>query len=280
MTYPNREVYKKAPLAIVTAEVRLNYEPRLNNENTKDLFADKVRSHFPVLERGTVNSVTFQEGEEPQTESVAQIRATTLDQTALTTLTQTSLNVSMAGDAYSGFESFVPLIDAAVLALSQVVDSVVVQRVGLRYIDEVRVATPPDNTDDWQPWINKSLLAPVNAYRAAAAEFLRGTTVYDAGEGRKVIFNWGEFIGSTVVGPDLPFHKADLPSTKMFLIDVDSAWEPPQFALLDPEEIRNIVRSLHDPIGEIFQWSITDEARNIFRGNESDGHENSNSIAG
>lgn len=266
MTYPNREIYQNSPLAIVTAEVRLNYEPRLNSDTTRDRFAEYVRSSFPLLERRTVNSVAFQESEDPQVESVPQMRATTLDQNATTALTPVSLNISMAGQAYSGFDAFLPLVDAAVSALSQAVDSIVVQRVGLRYIDEIRVESPPQHTDGWEPWVNAALLSAVHAYQAAGAEFMRGTTVYDSGEGRKVIFNWGEFIGSTVVGSDLPFYEANLPVTKMFLVDIDSAWEPSEYALLNSEEVGNIIRSLHDPIGEIFQWSITEKSRELFRG--------------
>jgi uncharacterized protein (TIGR04255 family) len=202
-----------------------------------------------------------------QKESIQQIRATSLDKTITAILHQTSLSISMAGRAYSGFSSFTPLFDAALAALAKTVDSVVVKRVGLRYIDEVRVEAPPEHTGGWSPWINDALLAPVKAYGDSKAEVLRGNVIYNPGDDRKVVFNWGEFVGSSVVGPDVPFHNAKLAPSKLFLLDVDSAWEPTDFVLLDREEISKIMDKLHDPIGEIFQWSITEQARELFRGN-------------
>ncbi|MDJ0312715.1 TIGR04255 family protein [Arthrobacter sp. H35-D1] len=266
MTYANREVFARAPLAIVTAEIRLNYEPRLNDAATRDQFAEKIRQHFPVLENQTLNNFTIQDGAAPQVETIHQIRATTLNKSVTTALNQTSLSVSMSGATYGEFQSFAELVELAAHALSEIVDSVVVQRVGLRFIDEVRVPSPPDHSDGWEPWINQALLAPVEAYGMARADMVRGNVVYEASEERRIAFSWGEFVGAGVVGPDLPFHRPDTEQTKMFLLDVDSAWEPADFVLLQNEDIRNILTMLHDPIGEIFQWSITDAARELFRG--------------
>lgn len=267
MTYANREVFVDAPLAIVTAEVQLNYEPRINDEAIRAKFAEEIRSQLPVLERQVVNAFTLQPNEVLQQDSIQQIRATSLDKRVTVTLHQTSLSVSMDGRAYSGFNSFTPFFDAALAALEKTLDSVVVKRVGLRYIDEIRVDTPPEHTGGWSPWINEALLAPVMAYGDSQAEVLRGNVLYNPGDDRKVIFNWGEFIGSSVVGPDVPFHDATLAPSKLFLLDVDSAWEPRDFVLLDQGHISKIIDRLHDPIGEIFQWSITEQARELFRGN-------------
>jgi uncharacterized protein (TIGR04255 family) len=267
MTYANREVFVHAPLAIVTAEVQLNYEPRINDEATRARFAEEIRPLLPVLERQTVNAFTLQPAEVLQKESIQQIRATSLDKSITAILHQTSLSISMDGKSYSGFSSFTPLFDAALAALTNTIDSVVVKRVGLRYIDEVRVDSPPEHTGGWSPWINSALLAPVMAYGESKAEVLRGNVIYNPGDDRKVIFNWGEFVGSGVVGPDVPFHNATLAPSKLFLLDVDSAWEPSDFVLLDREAISKIMDRLHDPIGEIFQWSVTEQAREVFRGN-------------
>ncbi len=266
MSYAHREVYAKAPLAIVTAEVRLNYEPRLSDAAARDQFAENVRDRFPVLERQTLNSFTVHEIGPPQLESVDQIRATSLDKKVTTALNQTSLSVSMAGSSYGEFEDFSSLVQFAAEALNEIVQSVVVQRIGLRFIDEIRVPSPPDSSDGWAPWINQALLAPVGAYAAADSQMLRGSVIYDSGEDHRVAFSWGELNGVGVVGSDLPFYQPDAEQTKMFLLDVDSAWEPASFVLLKDKDVKSALARLHDPIGEIFQWSITDTARDLFRG--------------
>lgn len=268
MSYVNREVFAKAPLAIVTAEIRLNYEPRLNDASLRDKFAEKIRGQFPVLESQTLTNFTIQDGAAPQSEAIPQIRATALDKSVTVALNQTSLSVSMAGSAYGEFGDFASVVSDAAQALNEIMDSVVVQRVGLRFIDEVRVDAPPSESDGWSPWLNQALLAPVQAYGGARPELVRGNVVYAAEDDHRIVFSWGEFVGAGVVGPDLPFHRTDNTATKMFLLDVDSAWEPADFVLLQGVGLPGVLEMLHDPIGEIFQWSITDTARELFRGND------------
>jgi len=172
----------------------------------------------------------------------------------------------MTGSAYETYEvSFEPLMNAAVAALHAVLDTVVVERVGLRMIDEVRPPRPPESARGWSEWINPEALGAAYALGDVNAKNFRSSVVFQREEDRTVSFSCGEFEGVTVVDQGLPFGRKDGVVSKMFVIDVDSAWEPADFALLDPTALAEVLQDLHRPVGEIFQWSITDHARAMFR---------------
>jgi len=267
--YPRREQYVRAPLVLVTAELRLNYEPQVKRDDVRDAFATAVRSRFPILANEQVVTFALQTPAEApvEPEHLPQIRATAKDRTATVALNPTSLNLSMSGDAYGAYEdSFEPLMSAVVDALYAVTESVVIERVGLRLIDEVRPASPPEHTDGWARWINPELIGATAALASRTARGFRSSVVFKPEPDRTVTFSCGEFTGVTIVDQGLPFGRKEGPPSKMFVIDVDSAWEPEGFAMLDPGAITSVLAELHRPVGELFQWSITDEARMMFRG--------------
>ena len=68
--YANRESYPHAPLAIVTAELRLNYEPRIKDDAVRDQFATAVRSRFPILRNEQVVTLTIQTAGQASVEQI------------------------------------------------------------------------------------------------------------------------------------------------------------------------------------------------------------------
>jgi len=267
--YANRESYLHAPLAIVTAELRLNYEPRIKDDAVRDQFATAVRSRFPILRNEQVVTLTIQAAGQASVkqEHVPQLRATSRDAGTTVALNPTSLSISMSGDAYDTYEkSFEPQMAAAVNALRAVLgDVVVVERLGLRFIDEIRPPQPPTSTEEWGRWVNPQLLGAAGALGAAPAGALRSSLVHRPDLEHTVTFQCGEFEGVTVVDPGLPFARKDQAASKMFVLDLDSAWAPTGFALLEPKAIMDELAKLHGPVGELFQWSITEDARAMFR---------------
>jgi len=272
--YAHRESYRRAPLAIVTAELRLNYEPRIKDDAVRDQFATAVRSRFPILRNEQVLTLTIQTAGQTSVEQehLPQLRATSRDGGTTVALNPTSLSISMSGDAYDTYEkSFEPQMAAAVNALRGVLgDVVVVERVGLRFIDEIRPPQPPTSTEGWGRWVNPQLVGAAGALGAAPAGALRSSLVYRPDLERVVTFQCGEFEGVTVVDPGLPFALKDRAASKMFILDTDSAWAPTGFALLEPQAMMDELATLHAPVGELFQWSITEDARAMFRREDED----------
>jgi uncharacterized protein (TIGR04255 family) len=262
--YDGREVYANAPLAIVTAEIRFGYEPRLRNDVARDRFAEAVRDTFPRLsaEQALTITVTGAEGASPTAEP--QVRATRSDQQATVSLNASALNLSMSGRAYVDYDSsFAPLMAVAVGAVREAAGDVPIQRLGLRYIDEIRPPQHPAGSD-WSIWVNGALLGATHALSDPVAGH-RSMTTFSRGGGRTVTFNAGQFDGSTVVDVNLPFSSNRGRPGPLFVIDVDSAWEPEEHTPLNPSTVAEILADLHAPVGGVFQWSITDAARALFR---------------
>jgi uncharacterized protein (TIGR04255 family) len=90
-------------------------------------------------------------------------------------------------------------------------------------------------------------------------------TTFSRGGGRTVTFNAGQFDGLTVVDVTLPFSSSRGTPGPLFVIDVDSAWEPEEHTPLNPSTVAEVLADLHAPVGGVFQWSITDAAREMFR---------------
>ncbi len=262
--YEGREVYPNAPLAIVTAEIRFGYEPRLRNDTARDRFAEAVRGTFPRLSAEQALTLTVSGPEGARQTVEPQVRATRADQQATVSLNAAALSLSMSGKAYEDYEaSFAPLMTVVVDAVRQAAGDVPVQRLGLRYIDEVRPPVPTVGSE-WSVWINSELLGATRALGDPVAAH-RSVTTFARGGGRTVTFNAGQFDGGTVVDVTLPFStRRDTPGP-LFVIDVDSAWEPEDHTPLDTSTVAEILADLHAPVGGVFQWSITDAARALFR---------------
>lgn len=262
--YEGREVYANAPLAIVTAEIRFGYEPKLRNDGARDRFAEAVRHAFPRLsaEQAVTLTVTGSEGASQTVEP--QVRATRSDQQATVSLNASALNLSMSGRAYVDYDtSFAPLMAVAVDAVREAAGEVPIQRLGLRYIDEIR---PPASQvgSSWSNWVNGALLGATEALSDPVAGH-RSVTTFSRGGGRTVTFMAGQFEGLTVVDATLPFSTNRGTPGPLFVIDVDSAWEPEEHTPLEPSTVAEILADLHAPVGGVFQWSITDGARAMFR---------------
>ncbi len=153
-------------------------------------------------------------------------------------------------------------LTSEVLAARQEVDGVDgVERVGLRYIDEIRV--PDDPGKDWASWVDSTLLGPAQAGEPLGLRVAQwhGITVFESGPDRAVALRYGPREGYAVdPGGDLK-RPAPAPGA-FFLMDIDSFWTPsdgvPEF---DIEMLLMMCDKLHAPVRNLFERLITDRLR-------------------
>ncbi len=268
---PSREVFPNAPLAMVVAETRFSYCPELVDQSSMVSALALVREFVPVMQVEQQQVVEFQVANDQapstshQTTSVMGARA--LDGQTTVALTPQTLTVAMSGVAYSKFEdSLRRVMEAAATGLAGAVSNLIVTRAGLRYLDEIRVPEPPANMSGWSRWVDPGLLGAADYLPEPVASGMRSTWQYVLTGDRQITFNYGPFVGTGVVGPGHPFHKAGRDST-MFVLDLDCAWTPPSGAApLTSADLLARYDELHAPAQEVFARSITDEARTLFRG--------------
>ena len=272
---PKREVFPNAPLAMVVAEIQFSYLQELNSEATMAQALDRVRMFTPVIKASRKDTVDFQVGGDSASathQSTGMMEASALDRQTTAAITAQTLAVAMSGVAYTQYEqSLRPLIEAAYSGLVDVVPGVIVTRLGLRYLDEVRVPDASADVSSWRRWVAPELLGGAGYLTklSGVAVGVRSTWQYLLPGDRQVVLTYGPFRGSGVVGPDHPFHKAG-PDSLMFVLDLDTSWTPHGGAAsLACEDLTSQYDELHQPGQAVFAAAVTDEARELFRGGRS-----------
>ncbi|MFF0707409.1 TIGR04255 family protein [Gordonia sputi] len=252
------EVYAKAPLVLVTTQLRYAHEPRLNSAEVRDVAAEELRSILPVLD---IESVEDEAGEVTR-----HLRATNEQRSISVVISSQALTIDAT--EYTHFGEFSELLGVCLSALEVAVGKLYVERVGLRYIDEVR---PPGITltQDWDKWIAPELVSAVKLLPNRAPDRLHGSTFYEVADRTFLVFQWGEVVGQSVVAPSEVRNTLPEPG-RFFVLDADAFWVPESPTAAAPTAILERFGELHSPVSETFQASLTEQAREMFRGDTSE----------
>ena len=267
------EVYKHAPLAMVVAEILFTHEPSLADAKARDRALASIRDELPILvNKQIMQGALFVPGRETPTEFSTKelLEAMSVDGQTLVTLATDTVSVSMSGAVYGHYgDTLRPLIDRVLDCVSDTLRQVAVRRIGLRYLDELRVPNPPANAAGWSEWVNPSLVAATTAPVGGHITGTKASFESEVGGGVRVQFNAGSFDGTTIIADDHPFSdrsKAKGPGP-MFILDLDASWQPEfGFELFNSEAIKKTFDTLHEPTSGLFEWAIGDLARELFRG--------------
>jgi uncharacterized protein (TIGR04255 family) len=173
--------------------------------------------------------------------------------------------VTVDTTSYSTFDEFSEFLDRVLDAITNVAPGRACQRLGLRYIDEIRIpAARSRNVEQWRDWVNPELIPPIALRMPQVDRDISGVIDDDRGNGFGVRFAWHTGTGH-VVQPEGPLIVPD-PSEPgpYFAIDTDSYWNfiprADILALGDPM-LKQHVHSLHEPVHEFFEMSLTDRLR-------------------
>lgn len=260
----DREVYPSAPLRLVTAEFRFPLSPRLAGTDLLALLGESLGGELPVVEPVAAQGLQLAFGPDaaPPPSAQAGYRLLTRDRT--TAVTVSSTRVAIETTTYEHWEDFRDGLVA--LALRTIGDDLAaiagLDRVGLRYINEVRVPGAAEDASDWQDFIARDLLA---AARLATGQRIRTMQLalhLDRGSGAELLMRSGLLEGHIVddTGPlRLPSPPQD---GYFFLIDIDSFWS--RAAAYDEWRTTaalGIADRLHDPIDALFESCIQERLR-------------------
>lgn len=268
--YPNREIFPNAPLALVAAEIRFTDAARLRQQQTRDDIAIALEDRFPFAEplQQTNFNLTVGGGP-PQVQERVGVVLKNASSTESLTLMSESLTYETT--EYHSFEELFEAVTAACEALVEAKVRPAVQRVGLRYIDEVRVPDTVTDIRQWSRWIDERLVGHLavgpDDFPATSTQTV---STYDLGEGRGLNFRCAALNQGTIVVPQ-HLKRSAVESGPFFVLDFDGFRD---FTLLDAvqlsaEVVSDALSAVHVPCGAAFQRSITDEARTLFRGERS-----------
>ena len=262
--HPNADT-AGAPVVAVIAEVRFTDAPRLRRQATLDAVAIAVEGRFPVTEPLTgVNLADAGPGLPPRVEPRQGVVLRNTDSTESLTLTASTLSYETTH--YTGFDAIDTAITAGCQALADARVLSGLQRVGLRYIDEIRVPQPPTDARGWSTWIDSSLLGPLAvAPEHVPSRGIQGVAAFDLGSRAGLNVQFAAFATGAAT---LPQHLRRRPFQPgpFFGLDFDGFYDfgNEDFVRLDADVVTDILAKLDAPIGSAFQRAITDEARALF----------------
>jgi uncharacterized protein (TIGR04255 family) len=262
VTGPSREIYPNAPLRYVACEIRFPFNPSVASGAGFAAIHSRVERQLPIAEPGAESTLII--GPQGPLPSPADTRAMRfLSRNRQDALYITSTRALVETTAYRGFVAFVGHIERAVDALAAGPTTVAgIARIGLRYIDEIRVPHV-SGLEGWEGFISEHLLAP-GALRAneVAPSTIQGVLTYELPEDSAMVMRYGALEGRMVGDAPLRHPRASADS-HYFLIDIDSFWTPqpdhlPEF---DRDQVLATSDRLHRPIRDAFEGSITERLR-------------------
>lgn len=274
--YANREVFPNTPLALVVAEVRFTDSPRLRQQDILDNIAIALEERFPFVNQmtGVVQFTVTNPGrgdsshiEPVQTEQPRRVVLTNATGTESITISPTSFTYET-----TNYREFDDLRQAVIQGCNALIAANVrpaLTRVGLRYIDEVRVPEPVTDVRAWGKWIDSRLVDPLAiGPEQAPVRNAQGLITYELGEAKGLNFQYAAINHGAVVEP-MFLKRRHFDPGPFFVLDFDGFQD---FAAdgsavpLNAEVVANILSAVHGPAGAAFQQAITNEARVLFRG--------------
>ena len=264
--HPDREHFAVPPVALVTAELRFTDSPRLRQQDTLDAIAIACEHSFPIAEPITGMAVEPTGlGAAPQLVARQSVVLRNAESTEALTLTSNSLTYETT--AYRDFDDLVGVVNDACRTLITAGVAPALTRVGLRYINEVRVREPMSEVRAWSDWIAPGVLGTLSvAPEGVPVRALQAAVSFDLGNGGGLQIGYAAVPQGSVVNHRFlkrppfepgPFFGMDFDGFCEFSVD------PAKF--LDPDLVARVLRGVHGPISEAFQRSLTDNSRSLFR---------------
>jgi uncharacterized protein (TIGR04255 family) len=173
---------------------------------------------------------------------------------------------------YRRYEDLKTLTEVTLAALGQQSNFLRSTRMGLRYINEIEstlIHGPDDkwhSSESWASYINSDLLNSVKKAPGSLCAYAnRGSVCFHSRAGEEhVSVDYGihpEGMGN----PDDVLLLEDT-SGPCFVLDIDAfRYSSPKREPPENPELIQILDRLHEAVEVVFQWSVTDRMREVFR---------------
>lgn len=250
------EVWPNAPLALVAVEARYPasgvgpLRPPVHRAVRDRLGTDWVLVDH---KHETVEVVLGPGGTKPPGIKVEDVTTMTLrDRTHAVTVRPEG--VSVEATRYGGYPAFRSLLATVFEAVEDSIHPDGITRLGIRYIDEIRVPGV-SGIEEWAEWVAPSLLAP--RVKGLAGTGWAGAAQYQTGPDRCLVLRYGPTDGP-VVSPAGPLKRPKPPPPgPLFVLDFDSFWEPSDIPEFSGSSLVAACDELQVPVRTLFDQLIT-----------------------
>ncbi|MCB0931591.1 MAG: TIGR04255 family protein [Mycobacterium sp.] len=265
--YPNREVYSQPPVVMVTAQATFIDSPRLRQPENLASLSAALQDRFPLSDQISMGmGAAAAPGQMPQ--MVPQFAQVLRNADATESLTVTSWSITYETTAYIEFDMFLTGLVASCHALVALNIRPALRRIGLRYINEIRVPEPMTDMRDWATWIDPVALgAMAITPDDVPVRTLQGAVSFDLGGGGGLNVGCAAIPQGGAVNPQF-LVRPPVPPGPCFVVDLDGYFEVGEGVTmqLNNDVVGETLTTVHGPIGTAFQRVITDNARSLFRG--------------
>lgn len=257
--------YPNAPVALVACEVRFPVA-EADARQARELRA-ALREVLPIAKVESVQQIEVIGGTKPDIRAVQMTRLLSRDRTSCASIWPDKVVIETT--SYPGYTEFRKLIEVVVLATESTLAPAGLERVGLRFIDEVRPPVQPVGLE-WGDWVAAELIGPAALpVPGGLPEGWQGAVQFQTAPGTSVVLRYGPRDGYAV-SPDGVLRRPDAPpNTPCFVFDFDSFWaatdEVPEF---ESSDVMVRCDELHQPQTEMFEQLVTDRLRSHMRGEE------------
>jgi uncharacterized protein (TIGR04255 family) len=261
------EVYPSAPVVLVAAEIR---HPPAEPLARSEVMAVKrsLSNHTPIARPGqmqTIEIVGSPTGNEQKVHVERFPRLVNRQSTLTVSYRETAIVVETTD--YPGWSEFREIVGQAIAGRAAVSPVDGVERVGIRYIDEIRVPHAEDEVN-WSDWMHDSVLGPTPSTEVGLplAQW-QGVGIFGTQPGHMMVMRYGPQVGAAVDSTAELRRVKQTEGGAYFLVDIDSFWTPdggtPE---LNQEVIMATCDDLHRPVRTMFEGLINDKLRDeVFR---------------
>jgi uncharacterized protein (TIGR04255 family) len=264
---PPRKVFATSPLVLTLCQINFNVRPNIRDESIIQDFHAAIAEDYPVSNSIQQVEAEFEiGGSNNQGGMRSDTRQTTIwqfsDPSEDWIVSLSANSVSLQTRRYQRFEEFGSRLLMVLNTLFSMTKPIVVQRIGLRYIDEI---VRPDA--DWKNVIRSEALGliRVDPFREAAQQSIQLLTLQS--NGSTINVQQGVFpSGSTVTTK----RNAVLNPLPFYLLDIDmfQAFESAAGIRLNPKAMHELISEFHDTASALFRWVTTDEFRHSLEARE------------
>ncbi len=258
--------FRNPPLVLTVLEIRYPEIAGGLTDAAVSAMKEAVRESLPVMAPQVEHQfgMPIDAAMPPQVEQRSSPRFCARDQATALVVRRDALVLETT--VYGGWvEHFRPLAKQAIEALERICAPDGLLRIGLRYIDEIRVPGTGGGPDGWDGYINPRLLA------AAAADLRpdgmnpttwQGLIQYQTNASYALNVRYGPQDGYAVDPQGPTRRKSVAPAGPYFLLDSDAFWsgddEIPEFAAAG---ILERCDRVHQAASDFFKIAVTDKLR-------------------
>jgi uncharacterized protein (TIGR04255 family) len=237
----------RAPLVNVLAQVRFPKAPLFSREEGAAQIQQRLRKDYPILRQASALGLAITPSGVVQQQSQNQLwRLQDRSGTWIVTLSDDF--VSIETHAYVSRTDFCDRVDEVLAAVNDVAEPVIYDRVGVRYINQLKGEAEERVQDLVRTEFHGALSVPLP--EQADLSLALSEALFRFTDGYQLRTRWGRLPEDTAVDPMVPSID-----TRSWILDLDSFTDVSSDFI--PADLSKVTRRLADQAYRFFRWVVT-----------------------